>query len=82
MIYIANGFLLIISWVVCRVLIFPYMSYWHGVSTGISLWAVPFTIPKKCVLGSLALLIFQLYWLRQMLFIAQKTLRKYFSYFR
>lgn len=71
---IINGLVLIVTWLGCRVLIFPFMYWVYGRQCGAPLWNVFMLIPKKCNIGCLLLIVFQIYWLVVMLKIAFKTL--------
>lgn len=79
LLYVVNGIVLIVMFAICRVVVFPYMFYIHGKSSGIQVWMVPLTIPKKCVLGCALLLVFQIYWLVLMINIAVRKISKYMN---
>lgn len=57
-----NGALMLISFLCCRVLLFPYLYWAYGRHAGLPLLAVPLAIPAHVNLGAALLLAPQLYW--------------------
>nr|XP_044987407.1 ceramide synthase isoform X2 [Jaculus jaculus] len=57
-----NGALMLLSFLCCRVLLFPYLYWAYGRHAGLSLLAVPLAIPAHVNLGAALLLAPQLYW--------------------
>ncbi|XP_070572975.1 TLC domain-containing protein 3A-like [Ptychodera flava] len=73
---IANGLLLLVTFCVCRLLLFPFMYGIYGRTRNLSLWEVPFHIPLKCNVGCAVLLAFQLYWFYLIIGAAKRTIKK------
>lgn len=71
--YTVNGLLMIISFAVCRILVFPYMYLAYGAQYGLSIPQVVRKIPVHCNLGSLMVLLPQVHWLRLMMLGALKV---------
>ncbi|XP_022341253.2 ceramide synthase-like [Crassostrea virginica] len=61
--YIVVGLLMIASFLVSRVLVFPFLYWKYAVYADLPLGQVPQRIPLKCNLGCLIILLPQLYWL-------------------
>ncbi|XP_046841574.1 TLC domain-containing protein 3A-like [Xenia sp. Carnegie-2017] len=57
-----NGFCLAISFLIGRILVFPFMYYKYGQYVGIKIWQVPFKIPLLCNVSCLGLMTLQLIW--------------------
>ncbi|XP_023267069.1 protein FAM57B-like isoform X1 [Seriola lalandi dorsalis] len=57
-----NGALMLITFFICRVLLFPYLYYVYGRYASIPFHMVPFTVPWHCNLGAALLMAPQLYW--------------------
>nr|KAF6440484.1 hypothetical protein HJG63_004909 [Rousettus aegyptiacus] len=57
-----NGALMLLSFLCCRVLLFPYLYWAYGRHAGLPLLAVPLAIPAHVNLGAALLLAPQLYW--------------------
>ncbi|KAM8853261.1 TLC domain-containing protein 3A-like isoform 2-T2 [Synchiropus picturatus] len=57
-----NGIIVLLTFLTCRILIFPFMYAMYGRQFGIPLHRVPFSLPLHCNLGNLALLLPQVYW--------------------
>lgn len=74
--YIAVGLLMIGSFLVSRVLVFPFLYWRYAVYAGLPLGQVPVHIPLKCNLGCLLILVPQLYWLFLMVRGASKVFYK------
>lgn len=66
--YIVSGMLLLVTFFWCRILMIPIM-YWSYAryKNIIWLWQVPLSIPMKCNIGCLVVLLFQSFWLNQIL---------------
>ena len=73
-VYRINGMVLIATWIICRILVFPFMYWIYGKKLGTPMWRVFMLIPNICNAGCLLLLTFQLYWLGVMMKIAYRTL--------
>ncbi|EDV20133.1 uncharacterized protein TRIADDRAFT_32398 [Trichoplax adhaerens] len=66
--YTVNGILLLVTFFCCRVLMIPIMYWSYARYKNISwLWQVPLSIPMKCNIGCTVILLFQLFWLNQIL---------------
>jgi hypothetical protein len=74
--YIAAGLSMIVSFLVSRVLVFPFLYWRYAVYAGLSLEQVPLWIPLKCNIGCLVILLPQLYWLFLMVRGAAKVFYK------
>lgn len=74
--YITVGLLMIGSFLVSRVLVFPFLYWRYAVYAGLPLDQVPVHIPLKCNLGCLLILVPQLYWLFLMVRGASKVFYK------
>ncbi|XP_007257018.3 ceramide synthase [Astyanax mexicanus] len=57
-----NGGMVLLSFFLCRIVLFPYMYWVYGSHYGIPLYSVPFHIPLSANLGSLCILSPQVYW--------------------
>ncbi|XP_061197049.1 TLC domain-containing protein 3A-like [Saccostrea echinata] len=61
--YIVAGLSMIASFLISRVLVFPFLYWRYAVYRGIPLSQVPLGIPWKCNIGCLVILLPQIYWL-------------------
>uniref|UniRef100_A0A8C6UHQ6 TLC domain containing 3Bb n=1 Tax=Neogobius melanostomus TaxID=47308 RepID=A0A8C6UHQ6_9GOBI len=57
-----NGALMLITFFICRVLLFPYLYYVYGRYASIPFYVVPLSVPWYCNLGAGLLMAPQLYW--------------------
>ncbi|KAM9424987.1 ceramide synthase isoform 2-T3 [Pholidichthys leucotaenia] len=57
-----NGALMLITFFICRVLLFPYLYYVYGRYASIPFHMVPLSVPWHCNLGAALLMAPQLYW--------------------
>ncbi|KAG9350002.1 hypothetical protein JZ751_026355 [Albula glossodonta] len=57
-----NGGLMLITFFICRVLLFPYLYYAYGRYASIPFYMVPFSVPWQCNLGAALLMAPQVYW--------------------
>ncbi|XP_040901677.1 TLC domain-containing protein 3A-like [Toxotes jaculatrix] len=57
-----NGIVVLLSFFMCRILVFPYMYWMYGRQFGIPLHRVPFHLPLQCNVGNLVILAPQIYW--------------------
>ncbi|GLD48836.1 protein FAM57B-like protein [Lates japonicus] len=57
-----NGILLLLSFFICRVLLFPYLYYAYSRYASIPVYSVPLVAPWQCNLGAALLWPLQLYW--------------------
>ncbi|KAI9536707.1 Ceramide synthase [Dissostichus eleginoides] len=57
-----NGALMLITFFICRVLLFPYLYYAYGRYASIPFHMVPLSVPWHCNLGAALLMAPQLYW--------------------
>ncbi|KAL8581230.1 hypothetical protein ACOMHN_038330 [Nucella lapillus] len=60
--YIIFGLLMLFSFLFSRILVFPYLYWRYALYAGKDLLDVPASIPLKCNLGCLMLLLPQFYW--------------------
>ena len=61
-VYVVNGLLMVLTFFMCRVLMFPLLYCWYGATMGLAPAATLAAIPLWCHLGSLALWLPQLVW--------------------
>ncbi|XP_076853116.1 TLC domain containing 3Ba isoform X1 [Brachyhypopomus gauderio] len=57
-----NGALMLVTFFVCRVLLFPYLYYTYGRYASIPFYMVPFSIPWQYNAGAALLMAPQVYW--------------------
>ncbi|XP_074535472.1 TLC domain-containing protein 3A-like isoform X2 [Halichoeres trimaculatus] len=57
-----NGLIVLLTFFICRILIFPFMYWMYGRQFGIPLHRVAFHLPLHCNLGNLVILAPQIYW--------------------
>ncbi|XP_030649503.1 TLC domain containing 3Ba [Chanos chanos] len=57
-----NGAVMLVTFFVCRVLLFPYLYYAYGRYASIPLYMVPLSVPWHCNLGAALLMAPQVYW--------------------
>uniref|UniRef100_A0A8C5QTC5 TLC domain containing 3A n=1 Tax=Leptobrachium leishanense TaxID=445787 RepID=A0A8C5QTC5_9ANUR len=69
-----NGAFVLITFFVCRILLFPFMYAAYGNQFGIPLYKVPFNIPLHCNVINATMMAPQLYWFW---LICRKALRLY-----
>ncbi|XP_061584912.1 TLC domain-containing protein 3A-like [Cololabis saira] len=60
--YRINGFIVLLTFFTCRILLFPFMYWVYGRQFEIPLHRVAFHLPLKCNLGNLLILAPQIYW--------------------
>ncbi|XP_008331283.1 protein FAM57B [Cynoglossus semilaevis] len=58
----ANGAMVLLSFFMCRIALFPFMYWMYGRHYGIPLYSVPFHLPLAATLGSSCILAPQVYW--------------------
>lgn len=58
----ANGIMVLLSFFLCRILVFPFMYWMYGQQFGIPLHRVAFHLPLQCNVGNLVILAPQVYW--------------------
>ncbi|XP_078605775.1 TLC domain-containing protein 3A-like [Branchiostoma floridae x Branchiostoma japonicum] len=68
--YYTNGFLILVTFFLCRIAILPYMLWAHGQQYG-----ALYRLPWKCRTGCAVVMTFQCYWFTKMLQIAHRTIR-------
>ncbi|OCT95061.1 TLC domain-containing protein 3A isoform X2 [Xenopus laevis] len=69
-----NGALVLITFFLCRILLFPFMYYAYSKQYGIPLYKVPFSIPLHCNVANASIMAPQIYWFW---LICKKALRLY-----
>lgn len=57
-----NGIIVLVTFFLCRILIFPFMYWTYGQKFRLPLHKVPFNLPLHCNLGNLVILAPQIYW--------------------
>lgn len=58
----ANGGMVLLTFFMCRIALFPYMYWVYGRHYSIPLYSVPFHLPLSANLGSACILAPQVYW--------------------
>lgn len=71
-----NGILILVTFFLCRILLFPFMYAAYGRQVGIPVYMVPFRIPLHCNIANASLIAPQLYWFT---LICRKAARLYGS---
>lgn len=71
-----NGFVVLLSFFTCRILIFPFMYWMYGRQFGIPLHRVAFHLPLHCNVGNLVILAPQIYWFILLLKKANRLYRR------
>ncbi|XP_047450040.1 TLC domain-containing protein 3A-like [Mugil cephalus] len=69
-----NGIIVLLSFFVCRILVFPFMYWKYGQQFGIPLHKVPFHLPLHCNVGNMAIMAPQIYWF---VLLLKKAIRLY-----
>lgn len=69
-----NGAFVLLTFFVCRILLFPYMYHAYGKQFGIPAYKVPFNIPMHCNITNAAIMAPQIYWFW---LICRKAVRLY-----
>ncbi|XP_042576537.1 ceramide synthase-like isoform X1 [Cyprinus carpio] len=57
-----NGALMLVTFFICRVLLFPYLYYAYGRYASIPFYIVPLSVPWQCNAGAALLMAPQVYW--------------------
>lgn len=60
--YIINGLVMLFSFFVCRVLMWPYVMWRYSVEINTSFWQATIGLPIGCIIGILILFLPQIYW--------------------
>ncbi|XP_075445695.1 TLC domain-containing protein 3A isoform X2 [Ascaphus truei] len=76
LLYKVNGALVLITFFLCRILLFPFMYNAYGQQYGIPFYKVPFYIPLQCNVINASMMAPQIYWFW---LICKKALRLYTS---
>lgn len=71
-----NGILILVTFFLCRILLFPFMYGAYARQTGLPIYMVPFHIPLHCNVANASLIAPQLYWF---MLICRKAVRLYSS---
>ncbi|MEQ2184127.1 hypothetical protein GOODEAATRI_004779 [Goodea atripinnis] len=58
----ANGGMVLVTFFMCRIALFPFMYWMYGRHYGIPLYSVPFHLPLSTNLGNSCILAPQVYW--------------------
>uniref|UniRef100_A0A670YQP9 TLC domain containing 3A n=1 Tax=Pseudonaja textilis TaxID=8673 RepID=A0A670YQP9_PSETE len=69
-----NGILILVTFFLCRILLFPYMYWAYGQQMNIPIYKVPFHIPLHCNVANAFLIAPQMYWFA---LICRKAMRLY-----
>lgn len=70
--YVLNGIAMIVSFALCRIMVFPFMYITYGNTYKLHVLDVTRRIPLHCNLGCLLVLLPQIHWLRLMILGAVK----------
>ncbi|XP_011177038.1 ceramide synthase [Zeugodacus cucurbitae] len=73
--YIINGLLMLGSFFVFRVVMWPYVMYRYSVAINVGFWQAMATLPRGCIISIMILFLPQLYWF----FLMVKGALKVFS---
>ncbi|XP_019615802.1 PREDICTED: protein FAM57A-like [Branchiostoma belcheri] len=73
--YYANGFLILVTFFLWRIAIFPFMLWAYEQQYGLLLSDAPYRLPWKCSAGCAVVMTFQCYWFTKMLQIVHRTIR-------
>jgi len=76
LLYVLNGVAMLVVFFFCRVCLFPFMFYSYSQYADISVFLVPFKIPKKCVCSCAFMFALQFYWFLLMVKGAKKSHRE------
>lgn len=76
--YALNGLLMVVVFLSCRILIYPWFYYVHGASKGQTMIEAVISTPPRCALWMIVALLPQLYWFRIMLSGAIKVVKEKF----
>lgn len=60
--YIVNGLAMLVTFFVCRVMMWPSLYYWYGQMVGLNMWQAVSSLPRTCQIGTAILFLPQLYW--------------------
>ncbi|XP_005186060.1 uncharacterized protein LOC101894046 isoform X1 [Musca domestica] len=60
--YIINGLVMLFSFFVCRVLMWPYVMWRYSVEINATFWQALINLPIGCIFGILVLFLPQIYW--------------------
>ncbi|XP_075155014.1 ceramide synthase [Haematobia irritans] len=60
--YIVNGLVMLFSFFVCRVIMWPYVMWRYSVEINTTFWQAMVGLPIGCIFGILVLFLPQLYW--------------------
>lgn len=71
-----NGILILVTFFLCRILLFPFMYWAYGRQMNIPIYKVPFRIPLHCNVANAFLIAPQIYWFS---LICRKAMRLYSS---
>lgn len=71
-----NGVIVLLTFFVCRILLFPFMYYAYGNQYGMAWYKVPFNIPIQCNMINATIMAPQIYWFR---LICKKAIRLFWN---
>ncbi|XP_051891837.1 TLC domain-containing protein 3A-like [Pristis pectinata] len=75
LLYKINGIIALVTFFICRILVFPFMYWAYGKQYGIPVHRVPFHIPPHCTIANAMLMAPQVYWLSLIIKKAVKTVK-------
>ncbi|XP_078278168.1 TLC domain-containing protein 3A-like [Rhinoraja longicauda] len=75
LLYKVNGVFVLVTFFVCRILVFPFMYWAYGRQYGIPAYRVPLHIPRVCTVANALIMAPQLYWFIQIVKKAVKTIK-------
>jgi len=75
LVYMVNGIMMLLSFFLCRVMLFPILYWWYSNVLGISLISTIISIPCWCHIATIGLWFPQLFWFNKMLKGSLKVIR-------
>ena len=72
--YVINGLLMLVTFFLCRVMLFPMLYLWYSTALSLSLSASLTSIPLWCHLATLGLWFPQLIWFSKMVKGSQRMI--------
>lgn len=74
--YVVNGLMMLVTFFLCRIAMFPYVIHMYAQTIGKDFVSAVFTLPRGCLISIAILLLPQIYWFFLMLSGATKVLKK------
>lgn len=73
--YVVNGFMMLVTFFICRIVMFPYVIYLYANFIGKDILTAISTLPRGCKISIMILVFPQLYWFGLMLKGAKQVLK-------